>query len=376
MRNLVLAAALASSALATTIATTAHAETGPYVTVEGGAVQHERIDIRDGSGNFQRNNRAKLGWQAGGAVGYDFGNFRLEAEGFYDKTALRSEYRPNGTPLPNGYFNNGNGFYGHTETTAGMVNALFSVGKWGMFKAYAGAGAGYARVDVWADNGTVGGLRGHDEGFAWQALAGISAPLSKNVDLGIKYRYFRPEDAKHFADRDGAFQGAKVRSHAVLATLTYNFGRAAEPAPEPAPPPPPPPPVAEAPPPPPPPPPPPAPVCNKGPYIVFFDWDKSELTSEAASILDSAVQAYGNCASVPVMVAGYTDSSGTPKYNLGLSARRADSVKSYLTSHGIGSASITTQGLGEANQRVPTADGVRELQNRRVEITYGPGAGN
>ncbi|WJS99409.1 OmpA family protein [Novosphingobium humi] len=372
MRNLIIAAAMASSALATT----AYAETGPYVTVEGGAVQHERVDIRDGSGNFQRNNRAKVGWQAGGALGYDFGNFRLEAEGFYDKSALRSEYRPNGTPLPNGYYNNGNGFYGHTETVAGMANALFSIGKWGKFKAYAGAGAGYARVDVWSSNGAAGGLSGHDEGFAWQALAGITAPLSKNVDLGIRYRYFRPDGATNFANHDGFQQYAKLRSHAVLATLTYNFGRAAEPAPEPAPPPPPPPAAEPAPPPPPPPPPPPAPVCNKGPYIVFFDWNKSDVTSEAAGILDSAIQAYGNCASVPVMVAGYTDSSGSAKYNLGLSQRRAESVKSYLTSHGIGSASITTQGLGETNQRVPTADGVRELQNRRVEITYGPGAGN
>ncbi|HTN62624.1 MAG TPA: autotransporter outer membrane beta-barrel domain-containing protein, partial [Devosia sp.] len=48
-------------------------------------------------------------------------------------------------------------------------------------------------------------------------------------------------------------------------------------------------------PPPPPPPPPPAPVCNKGPYIVFFDWDKSDITPEAATTLDSAVTAYGNC---------------------------------------------------------------------------------
>jgi outer membrane protein OmpA-like peptidoglycan-associated protein len=116
-------------------------------------------------------------------------------------------------------------------------------------------------------------------------------------------------------------------------------------------------------------------VCNKGPYIVFFDWDKSDVTPEAASILDSAVTAYGNCANVPVMLAGYADRSGKPAYNQGLSERRNASVRAYLTAHGVPDGAITSQGFGENNPRVPTADGVRELQNRRVEITYGPGSG-
>ena len=116
-------------------------------------------------------------------------------------------------------------------------------------------------------------------------------------------------------------------------------------------------------------------VCNKGPYIVFFDWDKSDITAEASTILDSAVSAYGSCARVPVMIAGYADRSGSPGYNQGLSDRRATNVRGYMTSHGVSDGAITTQGFGETNNRVPTADGVRELQNRRVEITYGPGSG-
>jgi outer membrane protein OmpA-like peptidoglycan-associated protein len=129
-------------------------------------------------------------------------------------------------------------------------------------------------------------------------------------------------------------------------------------------------------PPPPPPPPPPVAQCNQGPYIVFFDWDASDITPEAASILDSAITAYGNCNNVPIMLAGYTDSSGGAQYNLGLAARRNESVRTYLTGKGIPAARITSEAFGETNPRVPTADGVRELQNRRVEITYGPGSGN
>lgn len=109
---------------------------------------------------------------------------------------------------------------------------------------------------------------------------------------------------------------------------------------------------------------------------MFFEWDKADITSDASAILDNAVSAYANCGSANVMVAGYTDTSGTPKYNVGLSNRRADAVKGYLTSKGIGAGAITTKGFGETNLRVETADGVRELQNRRVEVTYGPGAGN
>ena len=140
------------------------------------------------------------------------------------------------------------------------------------------------------------------------------------------------------------------------------------------------PPTPEPPPPPPPspsPPPPPMvqPVCNKGPYIVFFDWDKSDITPEAATILDNAVGAYGNCASVPIMLAGHTDRSGSTQYNAGLAERRNGSVRGYLNSHGVPDGNITAQGFGESQPRVPTADGVRELQNRRVEITYGPGSG-
>jgi outer membrane protein OmpA-like peptidoglycan-associated protein len=117
-------------------------------------------------------------------------------------------------------------------------------------------------------------------------------------------------------------------------------------------------------------------VCNSGPYIVFFDWDKSDITPEAATILDSAVTAYANCGSVPIMLAGHTDRSGSAQYNMGLSQRRNASVTAYLTSHGIAGSAITSQAFGETMPRVPTADGVRELQNRRVEITYGPGSGN
>ena len=116
-------------------------------------------------------------------------------------------------------------------------------------------------------------------------------------------------------------------------------------------------------------------TCNKGPYIVFFEWDQSDITPEAATILDNAVSAYTNCGTAAVMLAGHTDRSGTTTYNEGLADRRNASVRSYLGGRGIPDGRISSEGFGESQPRVPTADGVRELQNRRVEITYGPGSG-
>ena len=66
---------------------------------------------------------------------------------------------------------------------------------------------------------------------------------------------------------------------------------------------------------------------------------------------------------------GHADRSGSDAYNVELSRRRAEAVASLLASAGIPRASITTDARGEEQPRVPTADGVREPQNRRVEIT-------
>lgn len=117
------------------------------------------------------------------------------------------------------------------------------------------------------------------------------------------------------------------------------------------------------------PPPPPPVVCNTGPFIIFFDWNSADITAEAATTLDSMAATYAGCGGAGVSLAGYADRSGTDRYNLGLSERRAQAVKVYLAGHGVADGAMEAKGYGETNPRVPTADGVRELQNRRVEIT-------
>jgi OOP family OmpA-OmpF porin len=127
--------------------------------------------------------------------------------------------------------------------------------------------------------------------------------------------------------------------------------------------------LAPPPPPPPPPPvPPPVSTCNTAPFIVFFDWNRSDISAEAATTLDATATMLRDCGDPSVTLDGFADRSGSDAYNQGLSKRRAAAVRAYLSAHGTPDATITAQGLGESNPRVPTADGVRELQNRRVEI--------
>ena len=112
------------------------------------------------------------------------------------------------------------------------------------------------------------------------------------------------------------------------------------------------------------------------PFVVFFDWDKSELTVDARRVLDQVV-ARERGGNEGIHLIGNADRSGTDTYNMKLSQRRADSAKTYLVGHGIAPNRITTEARGERDPLVNTADGVREPQNRRVAInlmTRLPGA--
>jgi outer membrane protein OmpA-like peptidoglycan-associated protein len=101
---------------------------------------------------------------------------------------------------------------------------------------------------------------------------------------------------------------------------------------------------------------------------VFFDWDRADLTARARQIVAAAAQASTHVQTTRIEVNGYTDLSGTAAYNQKLSVRRAKSVEAELVKDGVQQSEISIHGYGESNPLVPTAPGVREPQNRRVEI--------
>ena len=102
-------------------------------------------------------------------------------------------------------------------------------------------------------------------------------------------------------------------------------------------------------------------------YLVFFDWDRANLTERARQIVATAAAA-STQQTTRIEVNGYTDLSGTKAYNQRLSIRRAESVEAELVRDGVAKNEISIHGYGESNPLVPTAPGVREPQNRRVEI--------
>ena len=124
-----------------------------------------------------------------------------------------------------------------------------------------------------------------------------------------------------------------------------------------------------APPPPPVAPPPPQPCPAQNPGTIFFDWDSSELPADARQTVQFVTTNAVRCNWRNITVTGHADKSGGNEYNMGLSQRRAQAVAGLLASSGVPAGSITTAARGEEQPRVPTADGVREPQNRRVEIT-------
>ena len=182
-------------------------------------------------------------------------------------------------------------------------------------------------------------------------------PSVRGLALTAEYRFFGVGSRKYNVSTQAAagapvaFGTAKLGNdfnHSVMIGLRYNFGQ-------------------------PPPPPPPAPAAVPAPaparsYLVFFDWDKATLTDRARQIIKEAADNSTKVQYTRIEVNGYTDTSGTPQYNQGLSVRRAKAVQAELVKDGVPANAITIQGFGDTNLLVPTGPGVREPQNRRVEI--------
>jgi OmpA family len=105
-----------------------------------------------------------------------------------------------------------------------------------------------------------------------------------------------------------------------------------------------------------------------GRYLVFFALDQATLTEADRRMISQAVDEYRRTGAARIVATGHTDTSGSATYNLELSLRRAEIVANELVRQGVPPTDITTVGQGEEDLLVPTADGVREPRNRRVQI--------
>jgi outer membrane protein OmpA-like peptidoglycan-associated protein len=271
-------------------------------------------------------------------VGFGFGNgLRVEAEG---------GYRYNDQTV-------GGTRFGHEEKFGGMANLLFDldIGLPYLFP-YLGGGAGYMHVDR-PSHLTSNGA------FAYQGMFGLAAPIAfvPGLSATLEYRFMGLADTK---DSQTSVIGLDTVSttrkylddynHSIMIGLRYAFNTS--------------PPAAVA---------PPSAPATAAPapartYLVFFDWDRSDLSDRARQIIAEAAQNSTRVQTTQIEVQGNADRSGTPAYNQRLSLRRAQTVAAELVRDGVNQSEIAIQAFGDTRPLVETAAGVREPQNRRVEI--------
>jgi OmpA-OmpF porin, OOP family len=352
---------------------------GRIVTGPGGAALS--LPRRSVTANFDS------GFNVGGRVGYQWGPWRFEEEYSFRRNGLSSLSANNifGTTVTSG----GGRFDGQRSAHAIMTNVIYDFTIGWPVSPHIGAGIGAVDIidSVSLNSTTIGALppgvtqtppglvplpqtfggtilKGSGWQFGYQAIAGIRYEFSPAVSFDLDYRYLATTDATFNNSGRVPFPNGNRGTNCcgggqyttgystqnIVASVTMKFG--APPAP--------PPPLPPAPPPPPPP----------KVYLVFFDWDKYNITPEGQQIIALAAQQYKSGGSIRLQVTGYTDLSGSAGYNQRLSERRANAVANALAALGVARTDMVVTGRGMNDPRVPTAPGVREPQNRRVEIVF------
>jgi OOP family OmpA-OmpF porin len=317
MKKILATVALATLPVLASAGAHAQATSGFYIGVEGGANWLLNTNI------LGVQTYPATGWAAGAVAGYDFVGPRVE---------LELVYRQNQHNINLGQraiSNNQSGI----EQLSPMINLLYDFNANGRFMPYIGAGIGAAFVD---SDSSLGSTQ-----FAYQGIVGIGYKMTENFRVNL--------DGRYYATTNPTVSGTSWRNDniSVMLGLTYKFG-ATEAA------------VA--------PPPPPVAVPATPSFLVFFDWDRSDLSAQAQQTIAQAAQSYKTKGNARVTATGHADKSGPDAYNMALSLRRANAVKDALVRNGVPAAAIVVTGRGESMPLVQTADGVREPQNRRVEI--------
>jgi outer membrane protein OmpA-like peptidoglycan-associated protein len=268
------------------------------------------------------NSSTWTGWAVGGKAGYDFIGPRLELEVGYGQI-------PTTANIP------GTAIIGKVGQLTAMANILYDFMPTSVLTPYIGAGAGVAFID---SNTSLGSTQ-----FAYQAMLGLAYNINDSMRFMIEGRYLGTTNPSvNTPIGTVSFQNQNILA---LAGVSFKFG-----GPSAAPP------------------PPPAPAVAPPSFMVFFDWDRSNLSAQALNTIKQAAAAFKSKGNARITATGHTDTSGPEAYNMALSLRRANAVKDALVREGVPAQAITVIGRGEAGLLVQTADGVREPQNRRVEI--------
>ncbi len=341
---------LAATVLALPVAAQAQPVNGLYIA--GGAGVNYRLNSTDSGLKIKTTDIGAVGLAS---IGWGFGNgLRAEVEGNFRQNDVRS-LTINGVVASRKT--------GYLQTYGAMVNAMYDINLGGPLTPYVGVGVGYGWNDFKGVRGRVGNtsfrLVDVEGALAYQGILGVAYSLSSMVP-GLSLT----AEARYYGTLAPSLQGTATTGRVVsggtfkpsndnvsaLIGFRYAFG-----APAPVP-------VAT---------PAPAPAAAPGvarTYLVFFDWDRADLTARAREIIKEAATNAQRANVTRIEVAGHADRSGDAAYNQRLSQRRAEAVAAQLVRDGVARGAISVQAFGESRPLVPTADNVREPQNRRVEI--------
>lgn len=105
-------------------------------------------------------------------------------------------------------------------------------------------------------------------------------------------------------------------------------------------------------------------------HMLFFDWGKVELTGDAKATLDRLADEFAKSGKSRLVLQSHSDRSGPAAINLRTSRRRGELVAEYLVAKGVSASAIRVEAFGETRPLIATADGVREVQNRRVDLQF------
>lgn len=319
---------------------------GPYVSLGIGANWLNDAEVTGSGVNDKANFKTGLGLM--GAAGYAFDrNWRAEAElGFRGNKIDRLE--------------SGGGNGGHVDNFSLMGNVLYDVDTGTPWTPYLGAGAGLVKYSAhgMAPTATTS-LNDSDTQFAYQGIAGIGYQFTPSTQFFLDYHYLRSLDPT-VQSSNGTHLSTDNANNTVMIGIRYSFGAPPPAAPAPVP-------VAA-------PAPTPAPAPQAQPIVrsfqVFFDFDKANIRPDARPIIEQAAENARKGNVSKITLTGHTDRAGSAAYNQRLSVRRAEAVKAELVRMGFNPNDVAVVGKGETDPLVPTADGVREPRNRRVEIVF------
>jgi len=344
-----------------------------YFSLRGGLSSAEKSALDNPVNGLRGHSDHKNGFALSGALGYDFGGARVEAEVLRIENKVDTYGFSNDGGLGAGILGFNNADSGKTNVTAGMMNLYYDIDTGTSLTPYLGAGVGWGRTSY--SNYSLGATNivdDADKGLAYQLIAGLRAAVSDAIDVTADYRYFGADDTT-YTDALGQNVDSEFNTHLFMVGLVWKFGGEKEEAatpepvraavqqpvePEATP-------YAEI-----------EPAAGPvepepvGPFVVYFDWDSAELTAEARAEIAEAADLAIEKAPIKLLLKGHADTTGADNYNVDLSKKRAKAVQDALVAAGVSADSISTWGYGEGELAVWTNDNVRERMNRRVQIIF------